>query len=136
VNINRITGFKRTAKYLPEDYRLLTDLMGEFDEICTVPQVMTEVGNLTDMDGREKAFARAMLRHVIQRTTESGVSSDAASRHMLFPGLGIADAAIAVAAEELDCLVLTDDLPLYIRLASIGLPVVNYTHLRERFQIL
>ncbi len=57
VNINRITGFKRTAKYLPEDYRLLTDLMGEFDEICTVPQVMTEVGNLTDMDGREKAFA-------------------------------------------------------------------------------
>jgi hypothetical protein len=136
VNIKRITSFKRTNKYLPADYRLLTDLMGEFLEIFTVPQVIAEVSNLTDMDGRERVLAREMLRQVIHQTTESGVSSSAASRHTLFPGLGIADAALAVASQELNCMVLTDDLPLYIRLSSLGRPVVNYTHLRERFQIL
>jgi hypothetical protein len=136
VNIKRITSFKRTEKYLPADYRLLTALMSEFREIYTVLQVITEVSNLTDMDGRERALAREMLRQVIHQTTESGVSSSAASRHGLFPAVGIADAAVAVACQELNCIVLTDDLPFYIRLTPLGLSVVNYTHLRERFQIL
>ncbi len=135
VNIKRITGFKRTAKYLPADYRLLTDVMGQFHEICTVPQVMTEVSNLTDMDGREKVLARAALRQIIARTVESPVPSGVAAEHALFLPLGIADAAIASAAKEMDCLVLTDDLPLYVRLIASGLPAINYTHLRERFQI-
>jgi rRNA-processing protein FCF1 len=135
VNIKRITGFKRTAKYLPQDHRLLTDVMGEFHEICTVPQVMTEVSNLTDMDGREKDLGREALRQIISRTVESGVSSSIASEHALFSPLGIADAAIASAARELGCMVLTDDLPLYVRLIASGLPAINFTHLRERFQI-
>lgn len=29
---------------------MLADLTGEFSEICTVPQLMTEVSKLTDME--------------------------------------------------------------------------------------
>ena len=55
--------------------------------------------------------------------------------HALFLDLGLTDAAIASAARQYDCVVLTDDLPLYVRLSETGVAVLNYTHLRLRFKI-
>jgi hypothetical protein len=48
-----------------------------------------------------------------------------------FEKLGLADSAILVVAREQKCTVLTDDLALYLSLEAEGLPVVNFTHLRE-----
>jgi rRNA-processing protein FCF1 len=136
VNIARIMQFKRTTKYKPADYWLLTDVMREFAEICTVPQIMSEVSNLIDLPGRERIIAREALRLTIREVTESEISSAAASDHPLFANLGLTDAAIATAAKQNDSLVLTDDLPLYARLHATDVQALNYTHLRERFAII
>jgi len=127
VNRRRIAQFKRTEKYNPADYELLTMLMSEFTSLYTVPQVMA------DLVGRERIFAREVLKRMICEVTESAVSSRDASDHQIFANLGLTDAAIASAARGHDCFVLTDDLPLYVWLNQVGVPAANYTHLRERF---
>lgn len=136
VNTGRIAGFKRTAKYDEDDFRLLVALMARFTERYTLPQIMAEVSTLTDLRGAERRLARDLLRQTIREVTESPVSSRDASDHQLFAELGLTDAAIAHAAREHDCVVLTDDLPLWDRLLRIGVPAVNYTHLRIRFRSL
>ncbi len=132
VNIARISQFKRTAKYIPADYSLLTTIMREFAEIYAVPQIMAEVSNLTDLHGIEKLAAPETLKHLIHGVVEPEVSSATASLSLLFLELGLTDAAIAEVALAHDCLVLTDDLPLYLWLTTIKVSAVNFTHLRER----
>lgn len=135
VNPHRVARFKRTEKYTVGDYRLLSVVMAEFPEMWTVPQVMAEVSNLTGLDGPERALAREVLRAVIHDTSESATSSRTASDHAAFPPLGITDAAIASAARQINCAVLTDDLPLYLRLLDQNVQAYNFTHLRARYGI-
>ena len=132
VNIARVSQFKRTCKYIPADYSLLTAIMREFAEIYAVPQVMTEVSNLTDLHGVEKAAARETLKQLIHNVVEPEVSSVTASVNLLFPELGLTDAAIAEIALAHDCTVLTDDLPLHLWLTTLKISAINFTHLRER----
>jgi rRNA-processing protein FCF1 len=94
------------------------------------------VNNLIDLPGRERIFAREALRQIISEVAESEISSAAASDHPLFASPGLTDAAIATAAQQNGSLVLTDDLPLYVRLHTTGVQALNYTHLRERFAII
>jgi hypothetical protein len=96
---------------------------------------MNEVGNLTDLDGEERQTARKILKQFIHQVTEPEMLSSVASEHRFYPYLGITDAAIASVAQEYDCLVLTDDLPLYVRLSATDVSAINYTHLRVRFGI-
>jgi len=133
VNIKRVPQFKRTARYTGDDYRLLAKFMDQFSEIWTVPQVIAEVSNLTDLSGQERVLAREVLRRIVREIDESPVSSRTASGHGLFPALGVTDSAIAAAAAELDCAVLTDDLDLYLALQAAQLLAVNYTHLRATY---
>lgn len=135
VNIARVAQFKRTSKYIPADYSLLTAIMREFAEIYAVPQVMTEVSNLTDLHGVEKAAARETLKRLIHSVVEPEVSSVTASVNLLFRELGLTDAAIAEIALAHDCTVLTDDLPLYLWLTTMKISAINFTHVRERLGI-
>jgi predicted nucleic acid-binding protein len=135
VNANRVSQFKRTQAYTVADYQLLYGVMQEFAEIWTVPQVMAEVSNLTDLSGHEYELARGVLRRSILEIVESQVSSRVAAGHALFAPLGITDAAIASAAKETGCAVLTDDLELFLRLLAADVQAFNFTHLREKFQI-
>jgi hypothetical protein len=135
VRLSRITHFKRTSKYTVEDYFLLKDVMGQFGTFYTVAHVMSEVSNLTDLAGLERLIGREVLKQFAHLALEPGIQSVTASRHQLFPELGLTDAAIATAARAHDCVVLTDDLPLYLRLSAVDVSVINYAHLRERFGI-
>ncbi len=101
INANRVSQFKRTQAYTAADYQLLYGVMKEFAEVWTVPQVMAEVSNLTDLKGHEFELARNVLRRSIHETVEIQVSSRVASEHSLFAPLGITDAAIASAAKEI-----------------------------------
>lgn len=51
VNKAFITKFKRTKAYIPEDYELLTRFLGLFSSIVTLPNILTEVGNLANSGG-------------------------------------------------------------------------------------
>ena len=124
--------FPRTIELLGSERDMI---MREFAEIYAVPHVMTEVSNLTDLHGVEKAVARETLKRLIHSVVEPEVSSVTASVNLLFRELGLTDAAIAEIALAHDCTVLTDDLPLYLWLTTMKISAINFTHVRERLGI-
>lgn len=132
VNPKRIQSFKRTTAYDRVAYELLVKIMASFRSLFTVTQVMAEVSNLTDLDGRERFEARRVLAETIAVVQEPHVPSIRASRNRCYRDLGLTDAAISVIARELGCAVLTDDLELYLSLLGEGATVEKFSHLRER----
>jgi len=132
VNPARIPVFKRTSRYDRGDFELLVRFMGEFKEIYTVAHVLAEVSNLTDLNGQERLLARRILASKIAVLQEPHVSSRQAAGGPPYERLGLADSAISIVAREKKCTVLTDDLDLYDSLVKERLPVLNFTHLRQR----
>jgi predicted nucleic acid-binding protein len=132
VNRDRIQKFKRTQRYSESDYALLVDFLGRFRLLFTVAHVMAEVSNLIDLSGQERSLARSILAKTINTMQEPHVSSLQAANEKPFEELGLVDSAIFLVAREQGCTVLTDDVALYLALEAEGLPVVNFTHLREQ----
>jgi rRNA-processing protein FCF1 len=132
VNRRRIEIFKRTRQYTISDFELLLRVLRKWQALYTVPQVMAEVSNLTDLSGRERQQVRYVLKNAISETTEVDISSGQAVEEPSFWTLGLVDAAIAAAAREHKCAVLTDDLNLYLRLQHDGVMAINFTHLRAQ----
>jgi hypothetical protein len=132
VNRDRIETFKRTTRYSANDYALLVEFLGRFRVLFTVAHIMAEVSNLTDLSGPERLLARNVLAKTIGTMQEPHVSSLQAASGKPFEELGLVDSAILVVARDQGCTVLTDDIALYLALEAEGLPVVNFTHLREQ----
>jgi predicted nucleic acid-binding protein len=132
VNRNRIETFKRTSRYTKADYELLLRVLGTFKTLYTVPHVLAEVSNLTDLPGPERQRARFVLKEAISLLTEAAIPSARATADVLYPKLGLVDAAIGAVARAHNCTVLTDDLDLYLLLSREGVNTVNFTHLRAR----
>jgi len=132
VNRDRIDSFKRTSKYTKADYDLLLRVFRNFTVLHTLPHVMAEVSNLTDLPGKEAGRARDVLKSAISLLDEHGISSASAAEDALYPKLGLVDAAIGAVARAHKCTVLTDDLDLYLLLARQQVEVVNFSHLRAQ----
>ena len=132
VNRDRIENFKRTRQYTVQDFDLLLRVLGRWRSLHTVPHVLAEVSNLTDLPGSERPKVRQVLKETISVLTEVELSSARAAQDPIYPALGLVDAAIAAVAREHECTVLTDDLDLYLRLQRDNLQVLNFTHLRAR----
>ena len=132
VSQRRIETFKRTSQYTRPDYELLVRVFGYFQALYTVPHVLAEVSNLTDLSGSDRSAARAILKNVVTLLTEVEMPSVRAAEDPYYPRLGLTDAAIGSAARAHRCAVLTDDLDLYVQLSRDGLPVWNFTHIRAQ----
>jgi hypothetical protein len=96
-----------------------------------VAHVLAEVSNLTDLSGDELAHARRMLHSTFSLLTEVEMPSAEAALDPVYAELGLTDAAIARIARSLRCIVLRDDLMLYLLLSSSGVDDMNFSHLRE-----
>jgi predicted nucleic acid-binding protein len=131
-NRDRIATFKRTRQYSAGDFDLLSGALRPFLRL-TVPQVLAEASNLVDLPGPELLVARAHLRGYIELAVEVELRSRQAANESSYPRLGLTDAAIAMAARQYGCTVLTDDLDLYLQLSTAGLSVENFTHTRRRY---
>jgi predicted nucleic acid-binding protein len=134
VNRRRIESFKRTNQYTIEDFDLLLRVIAQWESLFTVPHVLAEVSNLTNLTGPERPKVRQILKATISVLTEVSIPSARATLDPTYPGLGLVDAAIASVAREYRCTVLTDDLDLYLWLAKDGVDVLNFTHLRVHAQ--
>ncbi|MGH9609586.1 MAG: PIN domain-containing protein [Bryobacteraceae bacterium] len=132
VNPSRIANFKRTSKYEIRDFDLLVRVLEQWTELYTLPHVLAEVSNLTDLSGRERLRARQILKQTISFLNEAQIASAQAAEDPVYETLGLVDAAIAAVARENKCAVLTDDLDLYLILQRDRIDVVNFTHLRAR----
>jgi rRNA-processing protein FCF1 len=102
----------------------------QFKRLYTVAHVVAEVSNLTDLSGPERLRARDVLKEALSVLHEAEMPSVRAAQHRLYAGLGLVDSAIASAARDQGCAVLTDDFDLYQSLTRDNVPVLNFTHLR------
>ena len=132
VNRNRIEAFKRTSKYTVQDFDLLLRVLGQWRSLHTVPHVLAEVSNLTDLRGEERSRSREVLKGTISLLIEVELPSIRAAQDPTYLDLGLVDAAIATAAREHGCTVLTDDLDLYLLLLRDNIEAVNFTHLQAQ----
>lgn len=131
VNGNRVANFKRTRKYSKKDFDFLAEVLASARELYTVAHVMAEVSNLTDLGDEELVQVRALLKDRLSVLVEPAISSAEAAQDKDFVRMGLTDCVIARAAQAHNCTVLTDDLDLYLLLETRGIPVFNFTHLRE-----
>lgn len=131
VNRERIPYFKRTSSYTPVDWDLLAGILEQISHRYTLPHVLSEVSGLTDLKGPELGVARITLRKLISLLQEIPMPSGEACADPVYLRLGITDAAIAAAARQNGCSVLTNDSGLYTALSADGLHVVMFDHIRE-----
>ena len=131
VNRNRISAFKRTNKYTPQDYDLL--VLQAFGKWFTVAHVLAEVSNLTDLSGMERLQVREFLKQTISLLHEDPMPSSRAAEDSVYNILGLTDAAIAAVARKHNCIVLTDDLDLYLAVTA-EISALNFSRCQRKIE--
>ena len=122
--------FKRTRAYTSDDFDLLTRFVACFGELVVTPNVLTEVSNLAgQLSEPVRSGVLASIGLLAMQVAERYFPSGDAAREPEFTRLGLADVSVLLAARE-NVAVVTDDLPLYLRLSALDLHVVNFNHLR------
>lgn len=132
VNRDRISRFRRTAKYTETDFDLLVQVMESFQRRYTLAHVLAEVSNLTQLSGSEGDRARNILRETISIFDERPIPSAVAATYPHYQRLGLTDAAIAIVARDVDCAVLTDDVSLWLTISAEGRAALNFAHIQEK----
>jgi len=74
--------------------------------------------------------ARSFLKETISLLNEPEIPSARAAEDILYPKLGLVDAAIGAVARGHNCTVLTDDQELYLRLSHEQINVIYFSYLR------
>ncbi len=118
---------KRLATYTHEDFDLLFSFVKLFKKLITIPNVLTEVSNLsghlfkTDFPNKFAQYIDLMDEH--------HVAAKKICRSDLFHDVGVTDTTIADLAKD-RYLVLTDDLRLVGKLEKRSIDVINFNHIR------
>lgn len=86
-NKKRILNFKRTQTYTIEDFDLLSRFMAEFKTLITTPHVLTEVSNLGNLQGQERAAFRSSFVSMIACSREHYNESRLVVAGSCFPAL-------------------------------------------------
>lgn len=129
-NQSRIESFKRTSRYLIEDYKILSGIVSNFNILITTPNILTEVSNLLNhLDQREKLLYYQYFDTFIRKMNENFIKSNKVSSNNLFSKFGLTDLSIFEVSKG-SYLVLTDDLELYHYLSNKKVDVINFNHLR------
>lgn len=129
----RIGSFKRTYSqgYTVDDFELLCRLLGLFGTIVTTPNIVTEVGSLSNqLRGDEKPIYYAVFAKFISAMAEYYTESRQICALEQFRHFGLTDSGIINLARG-NYLVLTDDGRLVGYLQNVGIDVINFNHLRS-----
>lgn len=130
VNKKRITKFKRTQQFVPEDFDLLLRIISNFSKVITIPQILTEVNSLTNQLGEpERSYALMIIKEAINQFIEIYSPSQEIAKHSEFSRFGLTDCGISLTASN-QYLVLTDDLKLAYHLNNQQIDTINFNHLR------
>ena len=127
---DQVERFKRTRAYTADDYDLLTRFIGSFGELAVTPNVLTEVSNLVgQLSEPLRGRVLSSLAMLAVQVPERYFPSSDVVRHSDFLRFGLTDVSVLLTARE-KVAVLTDDLPLYLKLSAMDAYVVNFNHLR------
>jgi len=128
---DQIRKFKRTSQFTEADYSILSRLVSLFGKIVSTPNILTEVNSLANQlaESYKIPFASILAQCIETITSESYLESRSLVRSPYFAKYGLTDTASFVLAQD-QHLVLTDDFKLANTMASKGLDVLNFNHLR------
>lgn len=126
----RIGRFSRTDTYTKDDFELLARLLGYFETAVTTPPILTEVSNLLgQLPKQPRRECMMLFRKLIPELDEVHHASGEVCSHPYFLQFRLTDAGIADVSAD-SHLIVTDDFPLYHRLANDRQAVINFNHLR------
>ncbi|MDX2096719.1 MAG: PIN domain-containing protein [Leptolyngbyaceae cyanobacterium bins.59] len=139
-NRQRISSFKRTAAYTPQDYDLLILLLRRFQKLVITPNILTEVNSLINQLGEPersrclRIFSQALVQgeKAEPQIEEFYIESCVLITEPAFNTFGLTDSSICQLAKS-KYLVLTDDLRLSKYLESQGVDYLNFNYIREGF---
>jgi hypothetical protein len=134
-DVKLVERFKRTKdrRFRSEDFHLMEKFPGCFKKTVTIPNILTEVGNLAgQLAAPLKPFFLERLPKEIEILSEEYCPSIAAFAHPYFSKCGLTDAVILLIAER-ECLVVTDDFRLAGLISNRGLNVINFNHIRQSY---
>ena len=121
---------KRTKTFSKEDYELLLELIGNFNERIVTSHCFAEASNLLKQTQyKEARRLLSTLSLFVGRFVETHVSKENIVKEKHFIRLGVADSGIIHESESVT-LSLTTDLDLYIAISDMGRSVENFNHLR------
>ena len=130
-NCERITRFKRTAQFTPEDYDILLELVSKFKKVIATPNILTEVNSLANQLGEpERSQCLIIFTWLISQITEEHIESSIVASYESFSRFGLTDCGIILLAKN-KYLVLTDDLKLHLYLKALGIDTINFNNLRS-----
>jgi hypothetical protein len=124
----RSIGRRRTATYTPSDFRLIAAMVDRLDRIVVTPNIMTEVDNLS-RSLPDKTRLTTAIRQICGKISEVYKPSIEAISSPIYQEVGLTDTHIMTMASE-RFLVVTDDFPLYYRLANLNRDAININHIR------
>lgn len=125
-----IADFKRTEKYIKDDYYLLINLLDKIQPWVTLPNILTEVSNLSNqLAGNKKDEYFTVFAKGITVLEEHYLESREIAKTQEFKKFGITDAGIKTLAPQ-KYLILTDDFRLSQYLEKQKIDVINLNHLR------
>jgi hypothetical protein len=129
-NPDLIQNFKRTQQFASDDFTTLAELVKQFRTVATTPHILTEVSNLLGQLPDHLRFAcfGEFASKITLLDEEHPASADIA-KIQEFIRFGLTDAAIFFLARG-KYMVLTDNFRLSQYLASAGIDVLNFNHLR------
>ena len=128
----RIRTFRRMQSrgFTLDDFGLLQRFLKLFDKLVTTPNILTEVGGLSNqLRGDEKTTYYAVFAHFVSSIAEYYTESKQICALEHFKQFGLADSGIINLARG-NYLVLTDDGPLVGYLQNVGIDVINFNHIR------
>lgn len=132
VDPDLLGSVQHLKEFVPEDALILDDFLARFRAIVITPHVATEaahfLGKLKDQRGRS---LRTQFVEILKAIRERSVTSRLAAARGEFAWLDLADCSLLEAGSPRDTLLSTDAVLVYRR-QELGLPAVNFNHLREQ----
>lgn len=128
---NAVPKHKRTRAYTTNDFRLLLNVISNYQKLAVLPNALSEASNLLEFDGNglpEKIYGRFL--QFVSSAKEIYIPSLVATERGEFRRLGLTDSATLEAA-KLDVHILSADLGLYLAALGAGYSAANFIHAIE-----
>ncbi len=139
IDQKQIDTNKRIGKYSAQEFLLLNEYLRDANALVTTEHVNSQTSDLGagSLTGRYREEFLILLRSLHELNTVNLMRADETNQPILSLGvdilrvLGVADAGLINAARENNCVLLTDDLRLYLMAQRQGVEAVNFSHLLQ-----
>jgi rRNA-processing protein FCF1 len=131
-NRDRIKEFKRTDKFISEDYDTLVQLLEKFSLIVVTPNILTEVNSfINQLKEPERSQCLLIFSKLIstEKFDEKYIEAQQVVSQQEFIRFGLTDCGIVEVARD-RYLVLTEDLKFSSHLYSLGIDTINFNNIR------